>query len=153
MAKKIHNLAPGTTVTTQMIPASIAPGEPGSHDSLLNMKNILRENLSDNPAAASICVTLAILESIEKSGAVPDPGTGFSKDHNFNWGQGGSEKTHESIAFAVHSLFFHDSDGDDLVEFKKFVQDKLLPRGLEILEEKNYEELCDWFEGIIFEES
>ena len=139
----MHILSKGKSVTTHSIPASIAPKSSGRNETLLMMKRLMNEPFKDNPGAASMCVTLAIIEAIENSGQITEPEQEAPKDHPFNWGQGGSITTHDSISFVVNKLFFEDYKEEDEAKFKQFIQNKLLPRGLEILEESSFEELCD----------
>ena len=149
----MHILSKGKKVTTHKIPASINTiSGGGGNELLLNMKRMMNEPLEDNPAVASMCVTLAILEAMENSGELIEPKDGYSKEHAFNWGQGGSILNHNSISFTVNKLFFEVYDETEESDFKQLIQDKLLPRGLEILVESDYEELCDLFVKVLSSE-
>ena len=86
---------------------------------------------------------------MENSGELIEPKDGYSKEHAFNWGQGGSILNHNSISFTVNKLFFEVYDETEESDFKQLIQDKLLPRGLEILVESDYGELCDLFVRVL----
>ena len=149
----IANLSLIKPMTTHEVPPKISTGRKGLRH-LTTIKNILHTPVKSNAQSASLCVTLAILEVVEK-GKLTHPKKEYqpTSDNKFNWKEGGTQVSSHSISFAINELLeseiMGEDDDDRRKSFSKLVQKTLIPRGLEIIEEKKYDELCDWFIEIL----
>jgi len=152
--KKMHDdISLIKPMTTHEVPPKISTGIMGL-EHLTTMQKMLHSRVKSNAQSASLCVTLAILEAVEKGKLIsPKEEYQTTTDNKFNWGEGDTSVSAHSISFAINELLKEEIIGEDndarRKSFTKLVQKTLIPRGMEIIEEKTYEELCDWFIEIL----
>ena len=133
---------------THRVPTRISSNNQLNSDSLVSMKGLIYDSFQGNSQAAALCVTLALIEASQKGEPVepteklvPDEGS------QFNWIEGGTKEVAHSISYTINILLEDEFSNDS--EFKTLVQHTLLPRGLELLEELDDQELCDFFLSVL----
>ena len=125
----------------------------GKSETLVTLKKLLISPFTGNAQAASVCVTLALIEAVEKGEIVHPKESASAGVAKFNWGESGTDTTSHSIGFTINNLLgteiMGENEKDRRKSFSDLVQDTLIPRGVEIIESKRYDDLCDWFIQIL----
>ena len=135
--------------TTQAVPRRISTTH-GS-ETLTTMKEILAVPPKGNSGIAALCVTLALLEASE-NGKLTKPSEEDDldiTDNKFTWKDASAGDMQDSISYSLQLLLPEEFKSE--AELKQLIQHTLIPRGAEIIEERDYMELCDYIMSFLDE--
>lgn len=137
-----------TIESTMSMPQNAAPRAGGganndkATESIVNVRKILAKPFANNHTAAAFYVNLSLIEASENDGIPINPTSSHTSNEtsNFRWANLDKE-IRESIFFSINQLLVDPPSSDD--SLKDLIQNILIPRGIQIIEENNTDELLE----------